>query len=203
MWPRTAAGRGRAARPERQAARSARPEPFGKNAGAWVRSKADGCPSALMIKPSRRANRVRSAAPGFSGAVGITKRGAPGRGSRNYPDRFVLNPIVTGVPRPWPPAPTGKASCAFRSSPVPSRSTRPLPIPKRSASTRSIGILVTASSTRVLLRFETRWWVDKRMDLADLTYVWRGAAELMVGEAIAGRRDEVFLVTKDSRHGRP
>jgi hypothetical protein len=45
---------------------------------------------------------------------------------------------------------------------------------KRSASTRSIGILVTASSTRVLLRFETRWWVDKRMDLADLTYVWRG-----------------------------
>ena len=33
---------------------------------------------------------------------------------------------------PWPPAPTGKASCAFRSSPVPSRSIRPRRNPKRS-----------------------------------------------------------------------
>jgi hypothetical protein len=49
-----------------------------------------------------------------------------------------------------------KASCAFRSSPVPSRSTRRLPIPKRLALIRSIGIRVIASSTRASPRRRQR-----------------------------------------------
>ena len=37
----------------------------------------------------------------------------------------------------WPPAPTGKAFCAFRLLPVRSLCIRPLLIPRKSASTRS------------------------------------------------------------------
>ena len=38
----------------------------------------------------------------------------------------------------------------------------------RAAAAAQIGF---GNVTKILLRFETRWWVDKRMDLADLTFL--------------------------------
>jgi hypothetical protein len=53
--------------------------------------------------------------------------------------RLESEPPSFGVPRPWPPARIGKVSCAFRSSPVPSRCTPPPRNPRRSRSTSSTG----------------------------------------------------------------
>jgi hypothetical protein len=60
---------------------------------------------------------------------------------RNHGPPFVLSPSRPrfGVPRSWPLTPTGKASFAFRSSPVPSRSIRPRRNPRRSRSISSTG----------------------------------------------------------------
>src|SRR5258705_11122259 len=62
---------------------------------------------------------------------------------------IVLNPgsVAFGVFQ-WPPAPIGKAFCAFRLLPVRSLCIRPLPIPRKSASTRSTERLATASNTQ-------------------------------------------------------